>query len=233
MKNREEIESFNHAVSGILKAIKLEGHMRVHYTATVLVLFSAMFFNLSRMEFITLVLTCGLVIMAEMFNTCIEKILDLVSPDYNPLVRTIKDISAGAVLVVSVCALLVGYLLFFDRVGELSTSVIERVKQSYTHLTFISFCMVILLIVGIKAKFSKHGTFFKGGQVSGHSAVAFCIATLVSLIARNFLIMAMVIFMAALVAESRVESEIHSLSEVVLGGFLGVAVALLVFSTLG
>ena len=134
---------------------------------------------------------------------------------------------------VSVCALLVGYLLFFDRVGELSTSVIERVKQSYTHLTFISFCMVILLVVGIKAKFSKHGTFFKGGQVSGHSAVAFCIATLVSLIARNFLIMAMVIFMAALVAESRVESEIHSLSEVVLGGFLGVAVALLVFSTLG
>lgn len=233
MKNKEVIESFNNAVNGILQAIRREGHMKVHYVATLLLIISALFFNFTRMEFTVLVLTCGMVIVAEMFNTVIELIMDVVSPDYNPTVRKIKDIAAGCVLVAAICAVFVGYLLFFDRVGELTSSVLERVKTSDTHLTFIAISGVILLVVGIKARFSKHGSYFKGGSISGHSAVAFSIATIITLIAKNFLIMAMVIFMAALVAESRVESEIHSLSEVVGGAFLGIFVALFVYIFIG
>lgn len=233
MKNKEEIESFNNAVNGILQALRREGHMRVHYVATVLVLLSALFFDFTRMEFIALVITCGIVISAEMFNSAIELIMDMVSPDYNPTVRKIKDIAAGAVLVVAICALFVGYILFFDRVGELSSSVLERVKRSDTHLAFIAISSVIVLVVGFKALFSNHGTYFKGGRVSGHSALAFCIATIITLIVKNFLIMAMVVFMAALVAESRVESEIHTLSEVVWGAVLGIFVALFVYIFIG
>ena len=88
--------------------------------------------------------------------------------------------------------------------------------------------------MGLKSKFYKgHGTHFQGGVVSGHSAVAFCIATIVSILSENLLIITLVFGLAFLVAESRVEGKIHSAMETIIGGILGILVGILIFQIIG
>ncbi|NLM05771.1 MAG: phosphatase PAP2 family protein [Tissierellia bacterium] len=231
MRNKDVIESFNHAVSGIISALKTEGHMKIHYFAAIAVILLSLFLDLSRMEFTALILTVALVIITEMLNTAIEHVVDMVSPEYHPKARLAKDVAAGAVLVSAIASVFIGYLIFYDRFSNYSISIIDKVRKNPVHLTFLAMSLVIFAVIGLKTKYSKgHGTFFKGGKVSGHSAIAFAIATIVSFIAHNFLIIILTMFLAAMVAESRIEGEIHSLDEVVLGGILGVAIALFVFA---
>ncbi len=93
---------------------------------------------------------------------------------------------------------------------------------------------MVLLTIGLKAKYYKgKGTHFQGGIVSGHSAIAFCIATIVAVLVENILIITLTFGLALLVAESRVEGKIHTLMEVVLGGFWGIAIGILVFQIIG
>ena len=121
-------------------------------------------------------------------------------------------------------------LLFFDKLNDLTGLIIFKIRSSSVHLTFVSLILVVLLTIGIKARFYRgRGTHFQGGIVSGHSAISFCIATIVAILSKNILVSTMTFFLALLVAESRVEGKIHSLSEVILGGMLGIIVGILIF----
>ena len=172
---RSIIDSFNYAVSGIIVSIKTERNMLIHYAAAIIVLVTSMFFNFSRVEFLLLLFAVTLVIVLELMNTAIEKTIDLITTEYHPLAKLVKDIAAGAVLIAAINAFIVGYLLFFDRLSELSGIIIFKIRGSSIHLTFVSLILVILLTIGLKAKFYRgHGTHFQGGTVSGHSAVSFC-----------------------------------------------------------
>ena len=71
--------------------------MKIHYAVALLVLFASLFFDLSKVEYMALFITVVLVIVSELFNTAIEKFVDLVSPEYNENAKIIKDVSAGAV----------------------------------------------------------------------------------------------------------------------------------------
>ncbi len=77
------------------------------------------------------------------------------------------------------------------------------------------------------------GTFFQGGGISGHAALSFCMATIVSFIAKNGLVTLCAFFMAFLVAESRVEGKIHKPSEAIVGAIMGVCVAIFIFKVVG
>ena len=93
---------------------------------------------------------------------------------------------------------------------------------------------MILITIGLKAKFFKgRGTHFQGGAVSGHAAVAFCVATIVAFLAQNMLVTTMTYGLALLVGESRIEGKIHSFMEVMLGSILGLLVGILVFQIIG
>lgn len=89
--------------------------MRIHMVAACLVFAMAWWFNLERGELLMLCLTVAGVMVAEAFNTAIEALVDLVSPDFHPLAKAAKDASAGAVLIAAIVSLFVGYILFAPK----------------------------------------------------------------------------------------------------------------------
>lgn len=234
MKKRSIIRSFNYAVSGVILALKTEKHMRIHYGIAIFVIILSLFFDFSRIEFLILLFAVSLVIITEMINTALERVVDLITKDYHPLARLVKDISAGAVLIATINSLIVGYLLFFDRLSNYSELIFVKIRRSPIHLTFVALLLVVLLTIGLKSKFYKgKGTHFQGGTVSGHAAVSFAIATIVAFLAHEVLVTTLTFVLAFLVAESRVEGKIHSVLEVVLGASLGIIVGVLVFQIIG
>lgn len=235
MKSGNFISSFNYAVQGIISALKTERNMKFHYLAALGVIIISLFLDLSRTEFILMIFAITFVVTAEMINTAIERTVDLVVQDYNPIAKYVKDVSAGAVLISSINAAIVAYLIFYDKISIAGDFVLNKIKNSDDHLTYVSILVVLILTVGgkyIRAK-KNGGTYFQGGAISGHSALSFCAATIIALIAENTLVALLSFGIALLVAESRVEGNIHKTSEVVTGAILGICVALFIFKVIG
>ena len=230
MKTKSLIESFNIAVHGIIQALKEERNMKIHIAMAILVLVSSLFFDFTRMELLMLFFAISLVIMAEMFNTAIERVVDLVTDKYHPLAKAAKDIAAGGVLIAAINSVIVGYLLFFEKLVFMSEKVIIKISKSPIHLTFVALILVIILTVLIKTVYSdRGGTPFQGGIVSGHASISFCIATIIAFLSQNILVVLLAYGLAILVGESRIEGEIHSLREVIFGSVLGIIVGILIF----
>jgi len=187
--------------------------------------------NFTYMELIVLCLTISFVLFAEMFNTAVEYTIDLVSQEYHPLARIVKDIGAGAVLLSSMAAIVVGYILFASRAGIRIEENIIKIRESHWHITFI-ILIIILAIVVLSKLLLGRGTPLRGGMPSGHSAVAFSIWTIISLLYPNSLIVFLIFILALLVARSRVRSEIHSALEVFIGAIVGIFVTLCIFQLL-
>jgi len=109
------VSSFFHAFRGIRFALMSQRNMRIHCFAGFVAVCFAVFFKFSILEWLALLLTITLVLVAEFFNTAIEITIDLVTKKRKYRAMLSKDIAAGGVLVASVNALIVGYLLFYSR----------------------------------------------------------------------------------------------------------------------
>ena len=110
---KNPLNGFKYAVEGVVHVLRTQRHMRFHFLTLVLVLVVSLVFRLDREEVLILLFTVSLVLAAEMFNTAIEAVVDLVTQTYHPLAKFAKDIAAGAVLITTINALAVGFLLFF------------------------------------------------------------------------------------------------------------------------
>lgn len=115
MRSRNIVDSFNHAIDGIVYAVKTQRNIKVHLIIGMLVLILAMILNVTRLELLILLLTIGLVIGAEMVNTAVEEVVNLAHEGIHPLARIAKNVAAGAVLICSVMAAAVGYIVLFER----------------------------------------------------------------------------------------------------------------------
>jgi len=109
-------DSLNCAVEGLLYVIKTQRSMRLHLIIGIFVLIAAVMLRLDGVDFILVSTAILLVLFSEMFNTAIELQIDLISEAYHPLAKIIKDICAGAVLLVSIFALLVAYLIIVKKI---------------------------------------------------------------------------------------------------------------------
>ncbi|MBQ7986651.1 MAG: diacylglycerol kinase family protein [Clostridia bacterium] len=106
--------SFRYAIEGIISAIRSEKHLRFHIVIANLICVFAYFYGISKAEWATLILCIVAVISAELLNTAVEKAVDTATCEINQLAKLSKDASAGAVLALSIGAILVGVCLFGD-----------------------------------------------------------------------------------------------------------------------
>src|SRR4051812_22584001 len=109
-KHNDLITPFKTALSGLVYTFKTQRHMRFHLYVVLVVLILGIRFNLRLRELMVLLFVISLVLVAEMFNSAIEATVDLVQPHYHPLAKFAKDIAAGAVLITTTIALVVGAL---------------------------------------------------------------------------------------------------------------------------
>lgn len=112
------IKSFRYAFNGLRILLKEEHNFRIHLFALIVVLVTGYCVNLSTLEWGALVLAMGLVITAEIINTVLENMSDLIAPKKNPVIKKIKDIAAAGVLVSAITALLIGILIFLPKLTE-------------------------------------------------------------------------------------------------------------------
>ena len=118
-KIRKQVRSFGYAWNGLKSCIGHEPHLDFHLLAAVIVTVCGWLLGISRMEWIAVTLCIGMVIAAELFNTAIEKLTDLVSPEWNALAGKVKDVAAGAVLVTAIAAAVVGLIVFTPHILSL------------------------------------------------------------------------------------------------------------------
>ncbi len=111
MRSRNVLESFRFAFSGLWYALRTQRNTRIHLTIAAAVIALGLWLNLSSVQWAVLTLTIGSVLVSEMLNTVAETLVDLVSPGYHPLARTVKDVTAGAVLLAAVVSVIVGLLV--------------------------------------------------------------------------------------------------------------------------
>ncbi len=113
------LKSFKYAWNGLLDLVKTQPNAQIHLLITVLVLAAGYYFQLSASEWCIILLTIALVLAAEAFNTALEYLTNLVSPDYHPLAGKTKDVAAGGVLIAAFIAILVGLIIFLPKVMQL------------------------------------------------------------------------------------------------------------------
>jgi diacylglycerol kinase (ATP) len=226
------LESFNVAFEGIIHVLRTQRNMRLHFLIAAGVLVAALSFDVSRLELVVLLLAIAFVLIAEMVNTAIEAAVDVASTAFDPMAKLAKDIAAGAVLIAAINAVAVGYLVFSGQVGERSSQFLDRLSDAPAELTLIALVLTILVVIATKA-FTGRGTPLRGGLPSGHAAIAFAGWMAVTLVvedsAHRFLVSSLAFIMALLVAQTRVESGVHSAVEVLYGGLLGALVTLVLF----
>jgi diacylglycerol kinase (ATP) len=204
--------------------------MRFHFYTLIAVLLSGLLLNLDNRDMLVLVFAITLVIVAEMFNTTVEAVVDMITEAYNPVAKLAKDVAAGAVLLSAMNALIAGVLIFFgqNKLHEIQGRMRHDLPADVTRIVVL--CVILLTLVIIASKLlSDTGSPWRGGIISGHSAIGFFLAMTIFFTVQSTVIAVLAIMLAVLVAQSRVEAGIHSLREVVIGAVLAILLTSLVY----
>ena len=230
------LESFNYAIAGIVWAVRHQRHMQFHMAAAVLVVVLALVFSVNRVELLLIFAAITFVLVAEMLNTAVEHAVDLATERESAAAKIAKDVAAGAVLIASINAVVVAYLVFYDHIISWPYRFFARLRVSVIDLTVAGLVLVALIVVIVKAA-SGRRSILRGGWPSGHAAVAFgawvAVTGLATRTAYAVPLSTVAFLMAFLTAQSRVQTGVHSALEVAAGALLGIVVMAVVFLAFG
>ena len=118
-KNRTILTGFGDAFRGIWITFREERHMQFHFIFAILVILCAAFFDVSAWEWCAILGCIALVFLTEIINTALENLCDVVHQEENPMIRNVKDMAAGAVLVCAIVSIFIGLIIFLPKIGEL------------------------------------------------------------------------------------------------------------------
>lgn len=121
VKTKKLANSFKYAFQGLISSFKTERNMKIHILIMLLVIIAGIILKISTMDWIICAILFGIVISAELFNTAIETIVDMITPFRDPKAKLAKDISAGAVLVLAITSIIVGLIIFIPKIQNFIT----------------------------------------------------------------------------------------------------------------
>ena len=113
---KKTLKSFRHALNGIWYSLKKEQNLRIELVVAVGVIAMMFIFDLTIMERVAMLMIIIAVLVLEIFNTIIERIVDMASPRLHPLAETIKNMTAGTVLITSIGAVIIGIIIFYPHI---------------------------------------------------------------------------------------------------------------------
>ena len=113
---KERIASFGYAFEGIFEVIQSQANFKIHFLAAFLAIVAGFYFSISRVEWCLIIGSIAAVLSAETFNTAIEHLTNLVSPEYHMLAKKTKDAAAGAVLLMAIGAAVIGVFIFLPKI---------------------------------------------------------------------------------------------------------------------
>jgi len=111
MQSQNLFESFRYAFAGLAYALRTQRNTRIHLSIAAIVIALGLWLGLPVGHWAILALTIGFVLVSEMLNTVTETLVDMISPDYHPLAKVSKDVTAGAVLLTAIVSVIVGLLV--------------------------------------------------------------------------------------------------------------------------
>jgi diacylglycerol kinase (ATP) len=225
LKPTRFIDSVNCAIDGILYTARTQKHMRRHFAAALVLLSLVLFLRVSPLEFTVLTISVCFVLFAELMNTSLEVVVDMITTEFHPLAKIAKDVAAGAVLVAAIGAVVMGSLILSRYIFPIYRETLELIGFIPEMGAAVALLAVVITVVLLKV-LSGRGTPMEGGMPSGHAAVAFSIATIVTMNTHDPLTSLLTLAMAVMVSHSRLLLHIHTMKEVLLGAATGTAITL-------
>jgi diacylglycerol kinase (ATP) len=235
LKPTRFIDSVNCAIEGIIYTARTQKHMRRHFVAALALLLLVLFLRVTPLEFTVLTISVCFVLFAELMNTSIEVVVDMVSPGFHPLAKIAKDVAAGGVLVAAIGAAVMGFLILSRYIFPIYREALGLIGTASEMGPAVALLMVIIVVVFLKTLGGK-GTPLEGGLPSGHAAVSFAIATIVSFKSQDPITSLLTIALAVMVSHSRLLLHIHNIREVLIGAVTGTSITvgvLLLFRAIG
>jgi diacylglycerol kinase (ATP) len=202
--------------------------MRYHFYVAIIVLIVSFSIGINWSEVVILITLSIIVLSVEMLNSALETITDILFKDYDERAKRIKDMAAGSVLITAMGAAVIGFVILYEPVKNFFYSGLIIAKHAKSDVAIVSLIVVLILVVLTKS-FSGKGEPLRGGMPSGHAAVSFSMWVAVTMISESFLPSLLVLFMALIIAQSRVSTGAHKPLEVIIGALLGTTVTFTLF----
>lgn len=223
---RKFVRSFRFAYEGLLYSFSSQSNMKFHFFAAFVVLLLALFFGLTKLEILFIMLAIALIIVTELVNTAIEKAVDLAMPEQHPVAKIAKDVAAAAVLVTAVFAVCVGMVVFYEPVDQLIHHARERINVGSVDSIWVFLTIVVLSMVVIHARFSQKSRIIRPSLIS---ACAFSISTIMVLLVPNTIVGLLSCALSLMIVALLIDKTERSFTSLLFGGLIGSVITVLVF----
>ncbi len=232
--NKNFLQAVNNSVDGIIYCATTQTNITKQLILGTIVMILSLFYNFTTAEFLCLTFAVFFVIFAEMINTAIETIVDLLVDTYHPKAKIAKDVGAGAVVLTAINAIIVAYFLFFRKteISQVADSLLNQIVSSPIHLSFVAIIITLIAILAMKGAFKKRelsdGVKQETFLPSGQSALAFALLTAIWINSKNFIVFTLSLILSLIVFVNRLNDK-KTFAEVLFGAFMGVLVVILVY----
>ncbi|MBD1371169.1 diacylglycerol kinase family protein [Hazenella sp. IB182357] len=216
------IKSFGYALEGLMYTLVTQRNMRIHFSIALLVLLFSLYLPIRKSEVLILFVSITLVLFAELINTAIEAVVDMVSPEYHPLAKVAKDVAAGAVLLTAGLSIIVGASIFYPYLNMLFTILVGN----YTHPVGMGIAAIIVFnfffTMFLKAWSHRMGK--AELEPSMTTSSGFCIATLIVHVIPNLVVAFLVLLLLIMLISLRIRLNPKRMP-IIIGACLGTIVS--------
>ena len=235
-KNKEQkihnqgfFDACKNAVNGIIYGTTTQSNVKKQLVIIAFLILISLFFNLTKVEFLCLIISVVLIIFAEMVNTAVETVVDLCTEVYHPKAKIAKDVAAGGVVITALNAVFVSYFLFFDKIGEMGNNIYKTIINSPTYLAFVVVALIIIVAVALKAAKIRDKKNNKQLIISCQSMLASAAVVATWIVTENIIALSFAVILAVMICMNRVESKERTVTEVILGVMIGLLITILMY----